>query len=299
MTALPAPALPDWIERLLVPGTRRSLLQIPGQLIHVMETGPADGPVVLCVHGNPTWGFLYRKVAAELEGSGYRVVMPDLVGFGFSSKPASLGEHTLRNHVDWMGAIVDALDLRDVVVVVQDWGGAIGVGAFLDRPDRLAGVVALNTVLGPPREGFRPTLFHRVAHSAFGDVLFRTIGFPQANLAIAQGDRRSIAGDVRRAYSWPLRGRKRNIAPLATARMVPDSLDHPSVPLLREIQAFVEAFDGPAGIVWGDKDPVLGKLKRRISRWLPQAEVTSTNGGHFLQEEVPAEIAASIRTVRG
>lgn len=297
--SLPAPALPDWIERLLVPGTRRSLVQIPGQLIHVMETGPEDGPVVLCVHGNPTWGFLYRKVAAELEGSGYRVVMPDLVGFGLSSKPKTLEEHTLDAHVAWFGALIDAMDLKDVVVVVQDWGGAIGLGPFVDRPERLTGMVVLNTVLGPPKEGFRPTLFHQFANArGISDIAFRTFGFPQVRLSMAQGDKRSISGAVSRAYRWPLRGRERNAAPLATARMVPDGLDHPSVPFLVRLQDFVQAWKGPAAIVWGDRDPVLGRLKNRLSRWLPQAEVTSTQGGHFLQEEVPAEIAAAIRSIR-
>jgi cis-3-alkyl-4-acyloxetan-2-one decarboxylase len=265
-----------------------------------METGPVDGPVVLCVHGNPTWGFLYRKVAAELRGSGYRVVMPDLIGLGFSSKPTSMPEHTLDTHIEWFGHLIDALRLKSVVLVVQDWGGAIGVGALLERAEELAGIVVLNTVLGPPKEGFRATLFHRLAQApVISDLAFRGLGFPQVNLSIAQGDKRSIRGDVSRAYRWPLRGRARNAAPLALARMVPDSLSHPSVPALRRIQEFTEAYKGPAAIVWGDRDPVLGRLKNRLSRWLPQAKVTSTQAGHFLQEEVPGAIAAAIRTVRG
>ncbi len=297
---LPAPDLPEWIERLLVPGTRRSLVQIPGQLVHVMETGPTDGPVVLCVHGNPTWSFLYRKVAAELEGSGYRVVMPDAVGLGLSSKPTRMSEHTLDQHIAWYGQVVDALELSNVVVVVQDWGGPLGVGAMMERRERLAGMVVMNTVLGPPREGFRATLFHRFAKApVISDLAFRGLGFPQVRLSMAQGDKRSISGDVSRAYRWPLRGRSRNAAPLALARMVPDSLEHPSVPALTRIQAFTEAYAGPAAIVWGDRDPVLGKLKNRIARWLPQAQVTSTGAGHFLQEEVPADIARAIRAVRG
>ncbi len=300
MTALPAPELPPWIDQLLVAGTRRSLVQIPGHLVHVMETGPADGPVVLCVHGNPTWGFLYRKVAAELEGTGYRVVMPDLVGLGLSSKPTSMEEHTLDSHIAWLGQVIDALQLKSVVLVVQDWGGAIGVGAMMDRAEALAGIVVLNTVLGPPKEGFRATLFHRFAQTpVLSDLAFRGLGFPQIHLAMAQGDKRSISGDVSRAYRWPLRGRARNAAPLALARMVPDSLSHPSVPALTKIQAFTEAYEGPAALVWGDRDPVLGRLKNRLSRWLPQAKVTSTGAGHFLQEEVPSEIAQAIRSVRG
>ena len=296
--ALPAPDLPSWLETLLVPGTRRYVVPVDGQLLHVMETGPKDGRPVLCVHGNPTWGFLWRKVAAELEGSSLRVVMPDLVGLGLSSKPRDPDAHTLRAHFAWLRGLVRALDLRGVVLALQDWGGAVGTGAFLDDRDRLAGLVVLNTVLGPPQPGFRPTLFHLSAHIAgVSDLLFRTLGFPQNVINFAQGDRRSISGPVARAYRWPLRGRTRNAGPLGLTRMVPDTMEHPSVPALRDVADFIAGWDGPSAIVWGRRDPILGRLERRTMRVLPQAPLTATEAGHFLQEEVPAEIASAVRDV--
>ena len=271
------------------------MLTVEGLSIHVMEAG--RGRPVLLVHGNPTWGFLYRKVAADLLGEPVRLVIPDLPGLGFSARiPAAA--HRLESHVRWMAGVVRALDLHDVVAVVQDWGGPIGVGAFLDQPERLAGLVVLNTVLGPPRPGFNPTLFHRFARMpGISTAAFRGLGFPQNVLAGAQGDRRSIRGDVARAYRWPLRGLSRNAAPLALARMVPDSQEHPSIPVLTRIQTLVQGFTGPAGIVWGRKDPVLGPALRRVRAALPRANVTETDAGHFLQEEVPEEIAGEVRRI--
>jgi haloalkane dehalogenase len=291
-----APSLPAWIEGQLPPGARRSLVHV-GEDVHVMEWG--EGPPVLMLHGNPTWGFLYRKVVAALRVTELRLIVPDLVGLGFSARvpPAA---HTLDNHVRWMGALLDGLGLRDLVFVGQDWGGPIGLGALAERPGLARGLVLLNTVIGPPRPGFRPTAFHRFARMPLlSDVAFRLLGLPQAALHLVQGDRASIRGAVARAYRYPLRGRARNAAPLALARMVPDSFAHPSVGPLRRAGGFAESFPGPVAVVWGDRDPLLGRVRHHLQRVLPRASVTATAAGHFLQEEVPEAIAAAVRRVAG
>jgi len=293
---LPAPPLPAWLEK-MVP-FRRYVIEAGEYRNHVMEIG--EGRPVLCVHGNPSWGFLYRKVAMALTGHPVRVIMPDLVGLGFSDKPADLAAHTLDHHIAWFGQLVDELDLNDVVLVVQDWGGAIGVGAMVDRSQRLTGLVVLNTALSEPKPDFKATAFHRFGRlPVVSDLAFRLLGFPQIALGVAQGDRSSIRGDVARAYRYPLRDRRHNLAPLAMTRMVPDSMDHPSIPALRRVGSFVRGYEGPAEIVWGDRDPVLGGARNHIARMLPKARVTRTEGGHFLQEEVPAEIANAVLRVAG
>jgi haloalkane dehalogenase len=294
---LPAPPLPDWIERQLAPGRRRSLVDVGGYRMHVTEAG--RGRPVLLLHGNPVWSFLYRKVAAALAGDELRLVMPDLIGLGFSDRPRSAAEHTLEAHARWVGALVDGLDLRDLVFVGHDWGGPIGLRALADRPAAVRGLVLLNTVVGPPKPGFRPTRFHRFSRvPVLSDVAFRLLGFPQAVLHRVQGDPASIRGDVARAYRYPLRRLRDNAAPLALARMVPDGRpDHPSLAPLARVQAFASGFTGPVAVVWGDRDPVLGRLLSRIESLLPQAAVTRTEAGHFLQEEVPSEIADAIRRV--
>jgi haloalkane dehalogenase len=263
-----------------------------------MEAGDPRGRAVVMLHGNPTWGFLWRRVAQELAGQPLRLVMPDLVGLGLSDKPRDPGFHQLATHGRLMAHVLDALSLSDLIFVGQDWGGPIGLFAMAEQPQRLAGLVLLNTVVGPPRPGFKPTAFHRFARMPLVSTLaFRGLGFPQTALWSVQGDRQSIRGDVARAYRFPLRAWADNVAPLALARMVPDSLGHPSVPALARCQSVVEGFKGPSAIVWGDRDPVLGRVRSHIERLLPAAHVTRTQAGHFLQEEVPAEIAAAISRV--
>ena len=296
MTKLKAPELPAWLQE-MVP-FERYLVDVGGYRMHVMEAGDPAGQPVLAVHGNPTWGALYRKVAHELEGSGMRVIMPDLIGLGFSDKPGSASAHTLDNHGTWMGRLIDALDLRDVILVGQDWGGPVGFYPMATRRDRVHGMVILNTVIGPPKPGFRPTAFHRFAAApGLSDFVFRVLGFPQVNLNMAQGDKRSMSGDVGRMYRYPLKGLSQNIAPLALARMVPSALDHPSIAALDRCFGFVSAFKGPAAIVWGDQDPILGGVRSHVERTLPHATIARTKAGHFLQEEVPEVIAASIEDV--
>ncbi len=264
--------------------------------MHVMEWG--QGRPVLLLHGNPTWGFLYRKVVRALRDEPLRLIVPDLVGLGFSDKPRDPAVHQLEAHARWLGALLDGLRPDGLVAVLQDWGGPIGLCALADRPAALRGLVLLNTVVGPPRAGFRPTLFHRLARvPLLSDLLFRVLGFPQCCLWLVQGDRRSIRGEVSRAYRFPLRGRVPSLAPLALARMVPDSPRHPSMAPLQRSQDFVTRFAGPVAIVWGDRDPVLGRVRRHLERILPRARVTATRAGHFLQEEVAAEIATAIRGV--
>ena len=287
------PPLPDWLERLLP--FDRALVDVGGIRMHVLSRG--QGTPVVMIHGNPTWSFLWRKVAAAL-GEGYRVVMPDLVGLGLSDKPRDPAAHTLEAHGRWMRALWDALGLDRFVLVVQDWGGPIGLRALAERPDRARGLVLGNTVVGPPRPGFRPSAFHRLARvPLLADALFRLGGFPQNLLALAQGDRGSIRGEVARAYRWPLRHLGDRVAPLALARMVPDSFAHPSIEPLERCQGAATAFSGPIAIVWGDRDPVLGRVRSHLERLLPRASVRRTEAGHFLQEEVPEALATAIREV--
>lgn len=289
---IPAPPIPSWLESQL-PFDRYLIGVEDGLRMHVMEQG--HGRPVLLFHGNPTWGYLYRNVAANLVEEPFRLIMPDLVGLGFSDRPASKSDHTLLNHSGWVSSLLDQLDLTDAVVVAQDWGGPIGVHAVSQRKGLMAGLVVMNTMLDAPKPGFKPTSFHRFFSSALGGVVAGPLGMLHRRLGLAQSDRKSISGTVQKSYNYPLRRSREAI--VALVRMVPDTMDHPSVGALGEVGEFVKAFKGPSAIVWGENDPVLGRLLRRTMRQLPHAEVTETSAGHFLPEEVPSEIAAAIKSV--
>ncbi len=294
MARLPPPALPAFIARALP--FDRSLVEVAGLRLHVMEAG--GGPTAVLLHGNPTWGFLWRKVAAPLADAGLRVVMPDLAGLGLSDKPRDPSFHTLENHARFVGALLDAVAPGPLLLVVHDWGGPIGLAALADRPGRLAGLVVTNTGVGPPRPGGRGTRFHRFANlPAVSALAFRFLGFPQNALCLAQADRSSIAGDVARAYRWPLRRLADRTAPLALARMVPIREDHPSVAPLRRAHGFATAFAGPAAIVWGERDPVIGRALRGVAEALPGARITRVAAGHYLQEETPGPICDAVLDV--
>lgn len=270
--------------------------------MHVFEWGPIDGPAILLLHGNPTWGFLWRKVVATIRarpgGDELRLIVPDLIGLGLSSKP-ELSAHSLEQHATWLGDVLDQIVPGPLVLVAQDWGGPIGLLAMDARRARLRGIVLGNTGVSPPNPAGKRTLFHRLSQlPVVSDVLFRTLGFPLGLLHTSQGDRSSIRGDVARAYRWPLAARADRAAPLALARMVPDNPHaHPSIAGLEKTHALFATAQVPIAIVWGEKDPILGRGITHLSRTRPDAKVTRTPAGHFLQEEVPEILAEAILDV--
>jgi haloalkane dehalogenase len=299
MRLMPPPDMPLWISKMLPTHNIRYCVDVGDRkVMHVTESG--HGFPVFMLHGNPTWGILYRRVMERMLDGEVRCIAPDLIGLGFSSKPREMAAHTLENHARWIGAMVDKLDVEGLIFVGQDWGGPIGLRALADRPHLLKGLVILNTAIAPPKPGFTPTAFHKFSRMPVVSTLaFRGCGFPQNMLHRAQGNPASISGNTARAYQYPLKRWRDNAAPLALSRMVPDSQAHPSIEGLKKCQALAESFTGPAEIVWGDKDPILGRVFKRVQALLPHAGVTRTLAGHFLQEEVPEEIAAAVWRVMG
>lgn len=266
-----------------------------GRRLHFIDHGPHAARPVLLQHGNPTWSFLWRKVVRRLPE--HRAVAPDLLGLGYSDRLPRVADHSLDRHAAAIAELVEALDLEGVILVGQDWGGPVvaRVGSLL--PERIGGIVLANTsVVVADRIRTKP--FHRFARTpVVSDLAFRLLGFPQNVLHRAQGDPSTIAGEVRRAYRWPLRRIRDRVAPLALARMVPDHPLHRSMPALRQGEAWLRGFDGPVALVWGERDPILGRALARHARELPHATVRRTDAGHFLQEEVPEVLAEAIHEV--
>jgi pimeloyl-ACP methyl ester carboxylesterase len=295
------PPLPDWLAAALP--YRRAVHRLAsgedaGRRLHYLEEGATAARPVLLLHGNPTWSFLWRKVIALLPG--FRCIAPDLLGLGLSDRLSRMADHTADRHGAAIAELVTALDLQDLILVGQDWGGPIAAQVGLRCPERIAGLVFANTAVVLPSYP-KGRAFHRFARLPLvSDLVFRGLGFPQNVLHRVQGDPASIRGDVARAYRWPLATWKDRLAPLALARMVPDGPDHPNLPFLRQGDAWVRAFHdsgGPVALVWGEKDPILGRALARHERELPRAAVTRTRAGHFLQEEVPEALAAAIRRI--
>jgi len=289
-------ALPDYAREALTPAYKSYLVEVePGVKVHVLEVG--EGFPVFLQHGNPTSGLLYRKVARQLPTDRVRLIMPTLVGLGFSSKvPAS--EHTLANHMRWINAVLTRLGLEELVYVGQDWGGPVGMGALALSPGLLKGAVVLNTGFNAPRDQRSISRMHAlVSTPVVGELITETFGRLFPSLPDIQGDPASMPQEVIDLYRRPLVASGNIKAPLAMMRMVPDGPDHPSAERMRFIEQYVASLDIPVEIVWGMQDPILGHLLANMTLNFPEATVTETQAGHFLQEEVPAEIAAAILRV--
>lgn len=267
----------------------------PGIKVHVLEVG--RGYPVYLQHGNPTSGFLYRKVAAALPTDRVRAIMPTMVGLGFSSKvPAS--EHTLDNHMRWMASVLKQLDLPQLVYVGQDWGGPVGMGALALNPELLQGAVLMNTGFNAPQEQRDLSSAHATVKTPIvGELLLELFVSIFDALPNMQGDPDSIPPEVSALYGRPVQESGNAKAPLALMRMVTDGPQHPSSVQMRVIEEYVAGLDIPAEIVWGMNDPVLGKGLPNMKASFPNAPVTQTEAGHFLQEEVPGVIADAVMRV--
>ncbi len=289
-------SLPDYAAAFVSDDYKSYLIEVePGIKVHVLEVG--SGYPVYMQHGNPTNGLLYRRVVEHLPTDRVRLIMPTMVGLGFSSKVPA-GEHTLENHMRWMNAALRQLDLGALIYVGQDWGGPVGMGALSQSPGLVQGVVALNTGFVAPTEKMDLSRAHALAKTpVVGEILLEHVVSIFDRMQETQGDPASMPEDVRVIYGRPVLESGNRKAPLALMRMVPDGPDHPSAEQMRTIEAYVNTLDVPAEIVWGMSDPIFARTLPVMQGLFPGAPVTETEAGHFLQEEVPEDIAAAIMRV--
>ncbi len=288
--------LPHYAAKHLDEGYKSYFVEVePGIKVHVLEVG--TGFPVFMQHGNPTSGFLYRKIAEELPKDRVRLIMPTMVGLGFSSKvPASA--HTVDNHMRWINSVLVQLQLTELVYSGQDWGGPVGMGALSLSPELIKGAVMLNTGFGAPTEPVNLSVPHAVVKFPIvGELMLEVFFSIFGGMHRLQGDPDEFPADVANLYGKPVLESGNAKAPLAMMRMVPDGPDHPSTPAMRTIVNYVGGLDIPAEIVWGMRDPILALGLPAMKQFFPEAPVTETQGGHFLQEEVPVEIAAAVLRV--
>lgn len=254
--------------------------------VHYLDEG--DGPTVLLMHGEPSWCYLYRHMIPVLVDGGCRAVAPDLIGFGRSDKPASRDDYSYARHVAWMSAWLEALDLRDVTLVCQDWGSLIGLRLVAAYPERFARVVVANG--GMPTGDQKPT-----------DAFFNWQNFSQTTpqfpvgMIINGGTTTDLAPEVVAAYDAPFPDESYKEGARQFPTLVPTSPDDPASEDNRNAWKVLETFDKPFLTAFSDSDPITKGGHRVFQERVPGAQgqphTTIEGGGHFLQEDRGPELA--------
>jgi haloalkane dehalogenase len=256
--------------------------------MHYVDEGPADGDVVLLLHGEPSWSYLYRKMIPVLTGAGLRAVAIDLVGFGRSDKPTRREDYTYAAHVDWTWAAIEAIGLTDINLVCQDWGGLIGLRLVGEHPDRFARVVAANTSL--------PTGDHNPgkAFLAWRKFSQEVPVFPAAKI-VDGASLSTLSPEVIAAYDAPFPSDEYMAGARQFPVLVPITADDPAAKANRAAWRGLAQFERPFLCAFSDSDPITAGGDAPLRKLIPgardQAHVTITGGGHFLQEDKGAELA--------
>jgi len=259
-----------------------------GVRVHYVDEGPREAPPILLLHGEPSWSFLYRKMIPALVAAGHRVVAPDLVGFGRSDKPSRREDYTYARHVAWMAGVLSALDLREVTLFCQDWGGLVGLRLVAEHAGRFARVVAANTGLPTGDERVSDAFFAWQAFSQSAEVL------PVGKI-VQTGCARGLAPEVVAAYDAPFPDESYKAGARQFPLLVPTRPDDPASEANRAAWRALERFDRPFLTAFGDSDPVTKGADRLFQQRIPgaagQPHVTLARAGHFLQEDAGEELA--------
>lgn len=255
--------------------------------IHYVDEGPREAAPILLMHGEPSWAYLYRHVIADLVSRGHRVVAPDLIGFGRSDKPAERGDYTYERHVSWMSDWLKALDLKEITLFCQDWGGLIGLRLVAAFPERFRAVVASNTGL-PTGSGATEGFDAWLSLSQSAPIL--PIGF-----LLNGGSARQLSEAEMAAYDAPFPEERFKAGARQFPALVPVTPEHASVRENEAAWKVLEAFDRPFITAFSDQDPITrggeAIFQQRVAGAQGRKHVT-LSGHHFVQEDSPAQIAA-------
>jgi haloalkane dehalogenase len=259
--------------------------------IHYVDEGPRDAPVVLMMHGEPTWCYLYRHMIGPVVAEGFRVIAPDLVGFGKSDKPAAKSDYSYAAHVGWMRQWLEALDLTRITLACQDWGSLVGLRLVAEMPERFSSVALSNG--GLPEGGAAPRAFAIWrAFSKFSPV------FPIGRI-INKGTKRGLSAEEIGAYDAPFPDARYK----AGARIFPSFVPfagNPAVPDQKRAWQVIERWDKPFLCAFSDGDPITRTGETRFIGRVPGTEGQphrTLKGGHFIQEDDPEGFVAAILAV--
>ncbi len=263
-------------------------VEVDGLRVHYVDEGPSDAGPVLLLHGEPSWCYLYRKMVPIIAQAGHRAIAPDLIGFGRSDKLVEREDYSYQYHVDVMGKFIDQLDLRDITLFGQDWGGLIGLRIAAEHPDRFARIVAANTFLptgdNPPGEAFLRWQQFSQNSPAF-DI----------GRVVQGGTVTTLSDEVVAAYDAPFPDDSYKAGARVFPALVPTAPDDPAAPANRKAWEVLERWEKPFLTAFSDSDPITKGGDRAFQARVPgtkgQPHTTIVGGGHFLQEDKGEELA--------
>ncbi len=264
-------------------------LEVNHLRMHYVREGVGDP--ILCLHGEPSWSYLYRKMIPTLSQVG-AVIAPDLIGFGRSDKLPNNLDYSVALHAEQLRGFIEQLDLRNITLVCQDWGGLLGLPLVADLPERFARVVVMNTFIPtgdePPSEGF---LRWRGFAAKQTDL---DVGFIMQSGCVSK-----LSPEVMAAYNAPFPDASYKAGAHQFPLLVPLTPDNPASAWMRQARVFFSTWTKPALVMFSDSDPVTRGGDQFFRRLIPSAkdepEITITQAGHFLQEDKGEEIAEHIR----
>ena len=266
-------------------------IEINGARMHYIDT-LAGSETLLMLHGEPSWSFLYRHMINNLM-TDYRCIAPDLFGFGRSDKPTEIEDHTFNFHYQSLQAFIQKLDLKDITIIVQDWGGILGIPLAIEHEDRIKRIVIMNTGLATGDidlgEGF-------LQWQAFARKVGKRL---ESGTLIARSSQKELSADVIAAYNAPFPERRYRAGVAAMPLIVPSTPEMQGADKHRAARERLKTWDKPALVLFSDKDPITSAAAPHFRKLIPTAQenppATIEGVGHFLQEEAGEEIAQHIR----
>ena len=262
---------------------KENYVQFQDMQMHYVDEGA--GEVILALHGEPSWCYLYRKFIPVL--GGYRFVAPDFFGFGKSDKPTQANDYSYQFHLETLVHFCEKLELRDITLVVQDWGGLLGLGLLGQHPELFKRVVIMNTFL-PIGKSLK-----------FPFKIWQWFAKYHPSLPVSKiiqfASHTSIPKAILKAYDAPFPNRKYKTGARVFPSLVPGKKNDPAVKYLKKARAILSKWDKPALVLFSDKDKVLGGLEKFFYKLIPtantQQKILIADAGHFLQEEKGEDIA--------
>lgn len=256
--------------------------------VHYVDEGPTDAAPVLMMHGEPSWSYLYRHMIPIFTGAGFRAVAPDLVGFGRSDKPTERADYTYERHVAWMTDWLTQLDLTEITLVCQDWGGLIGLRLVAAMPERFARVVVANTALPTGDQPMGP------AFTAWREYSQTTPEFNSGRIVYG-GTSQKITNEEIEAYNAPYPEESYKAGARQFPTLVPDTPDNPSSQANRDAWQVLKTLETPFLTAFGADDKIMAGVEKVFQKLIPgaagQNHTILPNAGHFLQEDVGPDLS--------